>query len=162
MDETQTQKCQTFIVWLERERKSAVNVHLNTLTKKLHDHHSSSSREQNKLSPSGGSTEQGLYSGTMLTQHQDSKKHEETPAADAITSFAGRPTWRRRNLQDRNRGRIAVDTMEAANESTAKRVTNLTAKKLDSCPVCKSQHYFTKQWERWFPPQPQPRCYQLT
>ena len=45
-----------------------------------------------------------------------------------------------------------VTTAQQADDVTARRLEILVEKKLDSCPLCKSRHYFEKTWAKVEPP----------
>ena len=154
-DESREAMGQALLMWLEKERRHAVAVHLHDATTALHSPDPPPTRTQN---PSL-TTDKGLFSSshastdshTAGTQPKTSPKPPTPPVplgSNHTQSGANEET----SGSDPPGGRAPILTHQAAVEATAKRKANLEGKGLDKCPLCKQQHLFDKTWATVNPP----------
>ena len=125
-NEIQFQRSVALLHWLEEERRVAVMIHLNNLAKQHSVSVAASSKTAVKPESSlglSGSTDQGLVSGVMLAQR--SRDEVEAPKVNPPAGPSG-----------------PVVTAEQAEDVTARYLANLVEKKMDSCPLCKTRHFY--------------------
>ena len=134
-DESQVQRSIFLVGWLEEERKAAVAVHLNNLARQHTLPSGGAAKVSDKTSASGNkveTTDQGLTSGTYAVQQESTD--ERTGGQGGISAVSG-----------------PVMTAQQADDVTTRRLQILTEKKLDSCPLCKTRHFFEKTWAKVSP-----------
>ena len=139
-EETHEEKGKVLLDWLEHERASAVKVRLDDMARRLQ----TPSTPSPKAESSTISTDMGLYSASTLAPSdagshsviKDDSNKQDDPGNGGMSGGGARGP---------------VVTAEMADEITARRLTNLTAKKLESCPICKEKHFFEKTWARVSP-----------
>ena len=142
-DEDQDEKGEAFLAFLEDERSAAVSMHLDAIARK--PVHAPTASSQHKPQQSSGGTDKGLYQpahGTLQTQAVVSDSQVHAGGSEDTAKGSGASVG----------DRIAVKTLQDAQEVCRKRKTNLEAKKMDSCPLCKKQHTFEKVWSQVTPP----------
>ena len=141
--EAQLQKGCSLLAWLEEERADAVAIHLDTLARKAKPAASHPTTAKSAL-PAGG-TDQPIYAGSHATlQSLEERSDVQVHAGGSLASGGDAPNGGRRD-------RVDVTTAQQAKEVADKRKTNLEAKKLDKCPMCKSQHNYEKTWTQTTP-----------
>ena len=131
------------ITWLEKQRRNAIKVRLDTMASRLRENTAPSSRPAPQSSES---TDKGLSSNALHAQGSDrgaagGSKQSSSPKRQAGDASQGdKPA------------RIEVKTTQEALQVAERRKTNLEAKKLDKCPVCASQHFYERTWGTAQPP----------
>ena len=141
-NETQAEKGRNFLTWLEEERADAVAIHLDFLARR--DKPVTSGSSQRAPAASGG-TDQSVYAASHATAALPGESQDTV----LVTTEGGGGG---RSGSDQRPGRIDVTTSAQAKEVAAKRRTNLEAKNLDKCPICKASHEYEKTWATVSPP----------
>ena len=143
-DETQTQKSMYLLGWLEEERLAAVVLHLDNITRQPKITGPSQVKWGTKTDPGGSSQlsmDQGLYVGAHLAQ--------QNGGSSGVPEVKPPLNPSRSDSQPSPMG--PVMTGEQANTITMQRTASLIERKLDKCPLCKSQHHFEKTWAQVVP-----------
>ena len=143
-EESQEEKARTFLQFLEDERATALGMHLDALARKKPTPVSTSSGST-KTSQNTGGTDQGLYGGSLSTQQSQWDNPESQVHAGGTGAL-------NRSKDTPSTARVVVKTLEEAQAVCAKRKTNLEAKNLNKCPLCKKAHTFEKSWSQLSPP----------
>ena len=150
-NEAPVQKGRRLLEWLEYERESAVNVHIDEMARRMQVSGTQSS-QASKPSHSDTSTDQGLYTTGVTPVGPGSSQGLTTTPNTPLPLGPGGQSDGRTHLaggQDIPTGPITTATM--ADEVTSCREANLTTKKLDVCPLCKVRHHFDKKWPKVTP-----------
>ena len=143
-EEGQVQKGRSLLAWLEEERADAVAIHLDSLARKAKPPTSHPTVAKSTL-PAGG-TDQPIYAGSHATsQSREEPAGSQVHAGGSLAKGVDAPTSGRKD-------RVDVTNAQQAQDVADKRKSNLEAKKLDKCPMCKVQHYYEKTWAQTPPP----------
>ena len=140
--ESKEEKGKNVLLWLEQA--DAVAMHLDSLTRQ--DRVPTSTMPAPKPVPPGGGGSQPVYSASHVTQQgsgSQAARDAEENSTSLVTLGEGR---------NARTGRIDITTLTLANEVASKRKTNLEAKALDKCPMCRAQHEYKKTWPLVVPP----------
>ena len=143
-DETTVQKGNFLLSWLERQRKNAVRLHLDTIATKMR----ATSPIRHKNTGVGESTDKGLASNSLhvlnsgtdaQTKPKPKVKPPDGPNPPGDSTGTGG-------------GCIEVRSLQDAMAVAERRKASLVAKKMDKCPVCSQVHIYERTWTMTQPP----------
>ena len=131
----QREKGGRLLAWLEEERRDAVAMHLDALARRPKPPAPTAQPPRQPAAPGG--TDQSIYNVSNAVVGAQ---------PDGVTNLAQGGGDRREEQTSKPKGRVDVTSEAQAREVAAKRKTNLEAKQIDKCPLCKKQHDYEKTW----------------
>ena len=140
------ERAERLLDWVEEEeRKTSVAIRLNEMTRKLQSG-STVGLGVKKPAVPALSTEDGLHSTTFLAQQVP----KGPPGEESVTALSAGGGDSGGKVVPAS-SRLEITTKADADSVTSRRKTNMEAKKLDVCPLCKAVHYFSKMWPKVSP-----------